>query len=129
VIIHRAIMGSFDRFFAFYLEQTAGNFPVWLAPVQARVVPISDRHLEYARSLEARMKAAGLRVEVDDSSERMQAKIRSAELQKVPYILVVGDKEVANDAVSVREHGKGDRGQLPAEALVAEIGERAATRS
>jgi threonyl-tRNA synthetase len=129
VIIHRAIMGSFDRFFAFYLEQTAGNFPVWLAPVQARVIPISDRHLEYARNLEKRLKAADLRVEVDDSSERMQAKIRDAELQKVPLILVVGDKEAAADEVSVREHGKGDRGRVAAEALIAEMRERVAARA
>ena len=128
VIIHRAIMGSFDRFFAFYLEQTAGNFPVWLAPVQARIVPISDRHLEYARGTEARMKAAGLRPEVDDSSERMQAKIRDAELQKVPLILVVGDKEAAAGEVSVREHGQGDRGKMSVEALIGEMTGRVAAR-
>ncbi|HWG84380.1 MAG TPA: threonine--tRNA ligase [Deinococcales bacterium] len=128
VIIHRAIMGSFDRFFAFYLEQTAGNFPVWLAPVQARIVPISDRHLEYARGIEARMKAAGLRPEVDDSSERMQAKIRDAELQKVPLILVVGDKEAAAGEVSVREHGQGDRGKMSVEALIGEMTGRVAAR-
>ncbi len=129
VVIHRAIMGSFDRFFAFYLEHTAGNFPVWLAPEQARIVPISDRHTEYARSLEKEMKAKRLRVSVDTSSERMQSKIRDAELQKIPYILVVGDKEAAENAVSVREHGKGDRGKVAADQVMAEIGARAAARN
>jgi threonyl-tRNA synthetase len=129
VVIHRAIMGSFDRFFAFYLEHTAGNFPVWLAPEQARIVPISDRHIEYAQQLEAQMKRAKLRVSVDTSSERMQAKIRDAELLKIPYILVVGDKEAAENAVSVREHGKGDRGKVSSEALVQELKARADARN
>jgi threonyl-tRNA synthetase len=129
VVIHRAIMGSFDRFFAFYLEHTAGNFPVWLAPIQARIVPISDRHVEYARALEVRMRKTKLRVDVDDRSERMQAKIRDAELQKVPYILVVGDKEAAENTVSVREHGKGDRGKLSADALIAELEQRSNERN
>jgi threonyl-tRNA synthetase len=128
VVIHRAIMGSFDRFFAFYLEHTAGNFPVWLAPEQARIVPISDRHVAYARELEARMKQHKLRVTVDEGGERMQAKIRDAELQKVPYILVVGDKEAAEQAVSVREHGKGDRGKLGGDALIAELEARVQSR-
>lgn len=129
VVIHRAIMGSFDRFFAFYLEHTAGNFPVWLAPEQVRIVPISDRHIDYAKQLETRMKAQKLRVTVDDGGERMQAKIRVAELQKIPFILVVGDKEAAEDAVSVREHGKGDRGKLGSDELIAELLSRASNRT
>jgi threonyl-tRNA synthetase len=129
VVIHRAIMGSFDRFFAFYLEHTAGNFPVWLAPEQARIVPISDRHSDYAKDLEKRMKQAKLRVSIDGSGERMQAKIRDAELQKIPYILVVGDKEAAENAVSVREHGKGDRGKMTSEALMAELEARNSSRT
>jgi threonyl-tRNA synthetase len=129
VVIHRAIMGSFDRFFAFYLEHIAGNFPVWLAPEQVRIVPISDRHIEYARTLEKRMKAAKLRVTVDDSSERMQAKIRDAELQKIPYIFVVGDKEASENAVSVREHGKGDRGKVSSDAVIEELLTRASARN
>jgi threonyl-tRNA synthetase len=129
VVIHRAIMGSFDRFFAFYLEHTAGNFPVWLAPMQARIVPISDRHVEYANALRDRMKKAKLRVDVDDSSERMQAKIRDAELAKIPYILVVGDKEAAENAVSVREHGKGDRGKVGSDVLIAELEKRSTERN
>ncbi|MFN3266958.1 MAG: threonine--tRNA ligase [Deinococcales bacterium] len=128
VVIHRAIMGSFDRFFAFYLEHTAGNFPVWLAPEQARIITISDRHLEYARQLESEFQRQKLRVSVDTSGERMQAKIRDAELQKVPYILVVGDKEMAENAVSVREHGKGDRGKLEVAAFLSEVNLRIAQR-
>ncbi len=128
VIIHRAIMGSFDRFFAFYLEHTAGNFPVWIAPEQARLIPISDRHLEYAKALETHMRSIGLRVTTDASSERMQAKIRDAELSKIPYILIVGDKEVQNNAVSVREHGQGDRGQLLSAQLFEELIERINSR-
>jgi threonyl-tRNA synthetase len=124
VVIHRAIMGSFDRFFAFYLEHTAGNFPVWLAPTQAQIVPIADRHIEHAQALAAQLKKLKLRVTVDGSGERMQAKIRDAELQKIPYILVVGDKEIQSQAVSLREHGKGDRGQVSVEALIAEMQER-----
>jgi threonyl-tRNA synthetase len=129
VVIHRAIMGSFDRFFAFYLEHVAGNFPVWLAPTQAVIVPISDRHVEYARDLQARLKSAKLRIEVDDSSERMQAKIRTAELQKVPYIFVVGDKEAAENAVSLREHGKGDRGKVAVEDVITELQARVTARN
>ena len=129
VVIHRAIMGSFDRFFAFYLEHVAGNFPVWLAPTQAVIVPISDRHVDYAKDLQARMKAAKLRIDVDDSSERMQAKIRTAELQKVPYIFVVGDKEAAENAVSLREHGKGDRGKVAVEDVIAELQARVTARN
>ena len=129
VVIHRAIMGSFDRFFAFYLEHVAGNFPVWLAPVQAKIVPISDRHVEYANALRDRMKALRLRVEVDDSSERMQAKIRNAELQKVPYIFVVGDKEAAENAISLREHGKGDRGKVGVEDVISELQARVSHRN
>ncbi len=128
VVIHRAIMGSFDRFFAFYLEHTAGNFPVWLAPEQARIITISDRHLDYAKQLEAQMKQQKLRVTVDSSSERMQAKIRDAEIAKVPFILIVGDKEILENAVSVREHGKGDRGKVSTTSLMSEIHERVEKR-
>ncbi len=129
VVIHRAIMGSFDRFFAFYLEHTAGNFPVWLAPEQVRIVPISDKHVEYAKELASSMKAKKMRVSIDSGSERMQAKIRDAELLKIPYILVVGDKELADNAVSVREHGHGDRGKMASADILAEIVERNEKRS
>ncbi len=128
VCIHRAIMGSFDRFFAFYLEHTAGDFPLWLSPIQAVIVPISDRHLEYAQKVAAQMRKNKLRVEIDDRSERMNAKIRDAELQKIPLILVVGDKEAEAGAVNVRErHVKEQRTLLVGE-LIGEMKGRVEAR-
>lgn len=110
VVIHRAIFGSFERFIAILIEHYAGAFPLWLAPVQAIVLPISDRHLDYARSVRDGLKAAGLRVELDDRQEKIGYKIREAQLQKVPYMLVVGDRESAEHTVSVRTRAGGDQG-------------------
>jgi threonyl-tRNA synthetase len=110
VVIHRAIFGSFERFIAMLLEHYAGALPLWLAPVQAVVLPISDRHLEYGRGVLERLKAAGLRAELDDRQEKIGYKIREAQLQKVPYMLVVGDRESADAAVSVRTRKGGDQG-------------------
>ncbi len=104
VVIHRAILGSFDRFFAFLIEKTAGAFPFWLAPVQMRIIPISDKHLEYAEKVKKELE--DFRVEVDGENETMGKKIRNGELQKIPYLLVVGDKEIASNSVAVRERGK-----------------------
>jgi threonyl-tRNA synthetase len=101
-MVHRALLGSIERFFGVLVEHYGGAFPAWLAPVQAAVIPIADRHNEYAHEVAAQLKAAGLRVEVNDSSDRMQAKIRDAQLQKVPYMLVIGDREVESGAVAVR---------------------------
>ena len=101
-MIHRALLGSMERFFAILIEHHAGAFPVWLAPVQAVLIPIADRHVDYCREASRRLRSEGLRVEVDDGADRMNAKIRKAQVQKVPYMLVVGDKEVENGAVSVR---------------------------
>jgi threonyl-tRNA synthetase len=101
-MIHRAPIGSLERFFAFLTEQHAGAFPVWLSPVQAVVIPIADRHAEYAEQVAARLHAQDIRVEVDARSDRMQAKIRDAQLQKVPYMLVVGDREAQAEAAAVR---------------------------
>ena len=101
-MVHRALLGSMERFFGVLIEHYGGAFPVWLAPVQAVLIPIADRHNDYAHQVAAQLKAAGLRVEVDDSSDRMQAKIRDAQLQKVPYMLVIGDREVEGGAVAVR---------------------------
>ena len=95
------------------IEHYAGAFPLWLAPVQIGLVPISEKHLTYAKKLEAELKAAGLRVETDDRNEKMNSKIRDFANQKVPYILVFGDKEEAANAVSVRTRGKGDQGSQP----------------
>jgi len=102
VVIHRAIFGSFERFIAILIEHYAGAFPVWLAPVQAILIPIADRHAEYCKQVQTRLAAEGLRVEIDSSFERMNAKIRNAQMQKIPYMLVVGDREQEQGAVAVR---------------------------
>jgi threonyl-tRNA synthetase len=110
VVIHRAIFGSFERFIAILIEHYAGAFPLWLAPVQAIVLPISDRHLTYGASVREELKAAGLRVLLDERQEKIQFKIREAQLQKIPYMLVVGDRETADGTVSVRSRAGGDQG-------------------
>jgi threonyl-tRNA synthetase len=110
VVIHRAIFGSLERFIALLIEHYAGAFPLWLAPVQAVVLPISDRHLEYAKSVRDQLEAAGLRADLDDRQEKIGYKIREAQLQKIPYMLVVGDRESAEGAVSVRARAGGDQG-------------------
>jgi threonyl-tRNA synthetase len=102
VVIHRAIFGSFERFIAMLIEHYAGAFPVWLAPVQAILIPIADRHAEYCKQVQTRLVAEGLRIEIDSSLERMNAKIRNAQMQKIPYMLVVGDREQEQAAVAVR---------------------------
>ena len=113
VIIHRAVTGSTERFMAMLIEHFAGAFPVWLAPVQAMVIPISDRHNEYAAKVLADLKAAGIRAEMDTRSERMNAKVRDAQMQKIPYMLVVGDKEAAANAVAVRLRTNENQGAKP----------------
>jgi threonyl-tRNA synthetase len=110
IVIHRAILGSFERFIAILIEHYAGAFPLWLAPVQVAVLPIADRHLDYARDVSNRLTAAGLRVEVDERQEKIGFKIRSAQLQKVPYMLVAGDREMAEGTVAVRSRTGGDQG-------------------
>ncbi len=112
VMIHRALMGSFERFIGMLIEHYGGEFPVWLAPVQAAVLPIADRHLDYAQTVTARLKDEGIRAELDERTESIARKIRDAELRKVPYMLVVGDREQAADEVAVREHRAGDRGSF-----------------
>ena len=119
VMIHRALFGSVERFFGVLIEHYAGAFPLWLAPVQVGLVPISERHHEYAKKVEAELKAAGLRVEVDDRNEKMNSKIRDFANQKVPYILVFGDKEETAGSVSVRTRGKGDQGSMPLAEFIA----------
>ena len=110
VVIHRAIFGSFERFIALLIENYAGAFPLWLAPVQAVVLPIADRHADYATSVQARLEAAGLRVELDARQEKIGYKIREAQLQKIPYMLVAGDREVSDGTVAVRSRAGGDQG-------------------
>jgi threonyl-tRNA synthetase len=112
VMVHRALFGSVERFFGVLIEHYAGAFPLWLAPVQIGIVPISEKHVEYAATVKAKLEAAGLRVEVDERNEKMNAKIREFTLQKIPFVLVMGDKEAAAEAVSVRTRGKGDEGSV-----------------
>ena len=118
VVIHRAIFGSFERFIALLIEHYAGAFPLWLAPLQAIVLPISDRHLAFAASVRDTLRAAGLRADLDDRQEKIGYKIREAQLQKVPYMLVVGDREAAEGTVSVRTRTGGDKGPSPIESFI-----------
>ncbi len=117
-MIHRALLGSIERFFGMLIEHYAGAFPVWLAPVQAKVISITDNQLAYAKSVRDRLLAAGIRTELDARSEKMGFKIREASLEKVPYILVVGDKEMQMNAVAVRERGGKDLGAMPLEEFI-----------
>jgi threonyl-tRNA synthetase len=119
VMVHRALFGSLERFFGILIEHYAGAFPLWLAPVQVGLVPISEKHLGYAQQLEQRLKEAGFRVETDARNEKMNAKIRDFANQKTPYILVFGDKEEAGGSVSVRTRGKGDQGSRPLDDFIA----------
>jgi len=101
-MVHRALFGSMERFFGILIEHYAGAFPVWLAPVQAILIPIADRHMDFAGKVAEQLRQAGLRVETDERQERMNAKIRDAQMQKIPYMLIIGDREVENEQVSVR---------------------------
>jgi threonyl-tRNA synthetase len=118
VVIHRAIYGSFERFIAILTEHFAGAFPAWLAPVQARVVTVSDRFNDWARDVAERLVALGFRAEMDDSSDKLGAKIRNAQIQKIPFALVVGEKEVEARGVSPRRHGGDDLKTMPLDAFV-----------
>ena len=113
VMIHRALLGSIERFLGILIEHYGGDFPVWLAPVQARVLPIADRHAGYAEQVERELRTRTVRSELDARSESVGKKIRDAELAKVPYMLVVGDKEEEQSGVSLRRHGQGDLGLMP----------------
>jgi threonyl-tRNA synthetase len=114
VMVHRALFGSVERFFGVLIEHYAGAFPLWLAPVQVGLVPISnEKHLQYAEEVKRKLEAAGLRVELDASNGKMQSKIRDFGLQKVPFILILGDKEAATESVAVRVRAKGDEGSVP----------------
>jgi threonyl-tRNA synthetase len=121
VIIHRAIISTMERMVSYLIEHYAGAFPLWLAPVQTVVMPITDRQLEYAQKVHARLEAAGLRSHLDDRKEKVQLKIRDAQMQKVPYMLVVGDREAESGAVSVRHRKHGDMGAKPLEQFVGEV--------
>jgi len=121
VMIHRALFGSIERFFAVLLEHYAGAFPAWLAPVQVVGIPITDAHVDYLVDVAARLRAEGIRVDVDTSDDRMQKKIRTAQRQKVPYMLLAGDDDVAADAVSFRYRDGTQKNTVPVDEAVAEI--------
>jgi threonyl-tRNA synthetase len=119
--VHRALFGSVERFFGVLLEHYAGAFPVWLAPVQAAILPITDRNVAYAKQVAEKLKAAGIRVEIDDRNEKVNFKIREAQLQKIPYMLVVGDREGQNGTVAVRNRKHGDQGAKSVDDFLKEI--------
>jgi len=121
LMVHRALYGSIERFFGILIEHYAGAFPVWLAPVQAVVLPITDRHLDYAKTVFERLEAAGFRVQLDDRKEKVNLKIRDAQMQKVPYMLVVGDREAESGSVSVRHRKHADMGAKPVEEFIADL--------
>ena len=129
VMIHRALMGSYERFIGIYLEHVGGELPVWLTPVQAIVLPIADRHLEYAGTVTSRLTEAGVRAELDDRTESVARKIRDAELRKIPFMLVVGDREREAGEVSVREHRAGDTGSVAIDAFAERVSALTKTRS
>lgn len=127
-VIHRAIYGSLERFIAILIEHYAGAFPVWIAPEQVRILPIADRHVEYARQVREQLAGRGLRVEVDDSNERVSYKVRRGQVEHIPYMLVVGDREAAGGQVAVRSRSAGDLGPVPLEQFVERIHQEVASK-
>ncbi len=121
VVIHRGVVSTMERFVAFLLEYYAGNLPVWLSPEQVRIIPVADQFLDYGREVESALQSKGIRASVDSRNEKMGYKIREAQLQKIPYMLIVGGKEAQNRTVSVRERAKGDQGAVPIEAFVDQV--------
>ena len=128
LIIHRAPLGTHERFIGFLLEHYAGKFPVWIAPLQAKILPISDKFMPYAEQVLAELKKAGVRVEIDDRPEKIGKKIRDTELMKVPYMLVIGEKEATENQLSIRRQGKGDLGMMDKAAFIAQIVEEIVER-
>jgi len=129
VLIHRGIISTLERMMAFLIEYYAGDFPVWLAPEQARVLPIAERHVGYAQHVREHLAARGLRVEVDASNERISYKVRRGELEHVPYMLVVGDKEAQSGQVAVRSRASGDLGPMPLEQFISRITDQIASKA
>jgi threonyl-tRNA synthetase len=129
IVIHRAILGSFERFIGILIEHFAGAFPTWLAPVQARVLPVSAKHAEYAATVHRRLVEAAVRAELDDRSEKLGYKVREAQLQKVPYVLVVGEREAREGTASVRKRGGEDVGAMPLDRFLAEVTAEIRTRA
>jgi threonyl-tRNA synthetase len=119
--IHRALLGSFERFIGVLIEEYAGAFPVWLSPVQVSILPIAERHIEYSKKVSGILKENDIRVEIDDSSEKLGAKIRNAEMKRIPYILIIGDKEIENQTVSIRKRNEGDIGSMNAGEFIEKV--------
>lgn len=117
-MLHRAAMGSIERFLGILIEEFMDDFPLWLAPVQARVLPISEKFVDYANKVKDELVAAGVRTEIDESNEKLGYKIRQCELQKVPYLLIVGEKEVTDNVISVRKRKDGDKGSMSVQAFI-----------
>jgi len=122
-MLHAAIMGSIERFLSILIEHHAGAFPVWLAPTQVSLLPIADRHIEFCQQTAAQLEEKGIRVVIDDSAERLSKKIRNAQLEKVPYMLVVGDEEIESNQVGVRDRKEGDLGKMAVGAFVERVAE------
>ena len=127
IMVHRALFGSFDRFIGIITEHFAGAFPTWLAPVQVRILPIADSHKEYAEKLKEKLEEYDIRVELDEREEKIGYKIREAQLQKIPYMLIIGDKEVQANAVGVRSRKDGDIGAMSVEDFINKIEEEIKT--
>ena len=128
LIIHRAPLGTHERFIGFLLEQYAGKLPVWLSPLQVKILPISDKFLNYANEIKGKLRNVGVRVEIDDRSEKIGKKIREAELSRVPYMLVLGEKEMNSNTLSVRRQGKGDMGTQPVDQFISTVAEEIKNR-
>ena len=129
IMIHRALVGSPERFFGILIEHYAGAFPLWLAPVQVSVIPIGEKHLDYAKEVQKQLKENNIRVEIKDENETLGKKIRAAEMQKIPYLLIIGDREIAAKAVGVRARGKGDLGAMGTDAFLIKIKEEIKSKS
>lgn len=128
IMIHRVVFGSIERFIGILTEHFAGAYPTWLAPVQVKMLPIADRHLDRIYEIKKQLEAAGIRVEVDDRSEKIGFKIRSAQLEKVPYMLIVGDKDIENNTVSVRSRKDGEKGAMSVESFIMDLVEEIETK-
>ena len=129
VMVHRVVYGSIERFIGILIENYAGAFPVWLAPVQVKILPITDKHMDYAFALKKKMFDLGLRVEVDDRNEKVGYKIRESQVKKIPYTLVVGDKEMESNTAAVRKYGEKDSVTMDVDAFIREVQEKIASRS
>ncbi len=121
VMLHRTILGSLERFIGILIEQYAGSLPVWISPVQVRLLPIADRHIDYGRSIKKILTRHKIRTELDENNEKIGAKIRNAEMEKIPYMLIFGDKEIAEDIIAVRRQGKGDLGTSSIDQFISQI--------